>query len=173
MSSNTNTLFWVITGAVIVLGVFLLINTSQDSNLKNITNKFDSLFTGEKYENVDPEDYSDYFKDDHSVEEHYKEIFACGLRTETVDGYKVGIHDYYDRGDNTSLIRWIIENTNDTVKNGAIHVSFLNCSNNQEVTSAYWRLEDIGANETISLWTHGSNIHQNFEYYIKVRVEVF
>ena len=43
MSSNTNTLFWVITGAVIVLAVFLLINTSQSDTLTRISDKFNSF----------------------------------------------------------------------------------------------------------------------------------
>jgi len=42
MSSNTNTLFWVITGAVIVLSLFLLIN-SQNNNLFSINNTFSSV----------------------------------------------------------------------------------------------------------------------------------
>ena len=33
MSSNTNTLFWVITGAVVVLGVFLLVNNIVEKNV--------------------------------------------------------------------------------------------------------------------------------------------
>lgn len=44
MSENTNTLFWVITGAVIVLAVFLLINNSQSNTLNKIDNKFDNLW---------------------------------------------------------------------------------------------------------------------------------
>lgn len=173
MSENTNTLFWFITGAVIVLGVFLLINTSQNSNLNNITNKFDSLFTGDNYEQIEQEDYSIYFKNDDSIKENYKEIFACGSKTEVVDGYKVGVHDYYDRGKEGSLIRWIITNTNETIKNGAIFISFLNCSNNEQVSSAYWSLNDIKPNETITLWTHGENIPQDYQFYIKVRLEVY
>ena len=43
MSSNTNTLFWVITGAVIVLAIFSLVNLNKD-NINNITSKFDNYF---------------------------------------------------------------------------------------------------------------------------------
>jgi Ran GTPase-activating protein (RanGAP) involved in mRNA processing and transport len=43
LSSNTNTLFWVITGAVIVLAVFLLINNSQSDTLARISDKFSSI----------------------------------------------------------------------------------------------------------------------------------
>ena len=44
MSSNTNTLFWVITGAVVVLGVFLLVNNSQSDTLNSVGNKFSGLY---------------------------------------------------------------------------------------------------------------------------------
>ena len=45
MSENTNTLFWVITGAVIVLAVFLLINTSSNNSLSTINDTFSSYWT--------------------------------------------------------------------------------------------------------------------------------
>ena len=44
MSNNTNTLFWVITGAVIGLGVFLLINTSQSDTLTGIGDKYSDIY---------------------------------------------------------------------------------------------------------------------------------
>ena len=39
MSSNTNTLFWVITGAVIVLAIYGLVNVNKD----NINNSFSQI----------------------------------------------------------------------------------------------------------------------------------
>lgn len=44
MSENTNTLFWVITGAVIVLAVFLLIQTNVGDTITGIFEHFNSLF---------------------------------------------------------------------------------------------------------------------------------
>ena len=44
MSSNTNTLFWVITGAVVVLGIFLLTNNSSDNSINIISSKFDGIY---------------------------------------------------------------------------------------------------------------------------------
>ena len=40
MSNNTNTLFWVITGAVVVLSVFLLIKNNEEDSLNRINDKF-------------------------------------------------------------------------------------------------------------------------------------
>ena len=44
MSENTNTLFWVITGAVIVLGIFTLVLNINSDTVTNITRKMSSLF---------------------------------------------------------------------------------------------------------------------------------
>lgn len=45
MSENTNTLFWVITGAVIILAVFLLIQSNVGGAITGIFDHFNSLFT--------------------------------------------------------------------------------------------------------------------------------
>lgn len=44
MSENTNTLFWVITGAVIVVALFLLIQGNIDNTIDGIFNHFNNLF---------------------------------------------------------------------------------------------------------------------------------
>lgn len=44
MSENTNTLFWVITGAVIVLAIFALVQANVGETITNIFNHFNSLF---------------------------------------------------------------------------------------------------------------------------------
>lgn len=44
MSENTNNMFWIITGAVVVLGVFTLINGSMDTTISNILTHFNSIF---------------------------------------------------------------------------------------------------------------------------------
>ena len=46
MSHNTNTLFWVITGAVVVLAVFLLIQGNIGSTITGIFDHFNNLFQG-------------------------------------------------------------------------------------------------------------------------------
>ena len=44
MSENTNTLFWVITGAVIILAVFLLIQGNVGDTITGIFDHFNGLF---------------------------------------------------------------------------------------------------------------------------------
>lgn len=65
MSSNTNTLFWVITGAVIVLAIYGLVNVNKD-NINNMTNKFDTYF--EEIKEESERDYdSDYNKNSNVI----------------------------------------------------------------------------------------------------------
>ena len=69
MSSNTNTLFWVITGAVIVLAIYGLVNVNKD-NINNMTNKFDAYF--EEIKEESERDYdSEYNKNSNVI---YKKI---------------------------------------------------------------------------------------------------
>ena len=74
MSSNTNTLFWVITGAVVVLGIFLLTNNSSDNSIKTITNKFDGIYNEQvsKLDNTENDTNEDIIggkEDEPSIEE--------------------------------------------------------------------------------------------------------
>lgn len=44
MSENTNTLFWIITGAVIVVGIFTLLQTNISESITGIFDHFNNLF---------------------------------------------------------------------------------------------------------------------------------
>ena len=44
MSDNTNTLFWVICGAIVVIAIYLLINTNITSSIDGIFSHFNSLW---------------------------------------------------------------------------------------------------------------------------------
>lgn len=44
MSNNTNTLFWVIAGAVIILSIFLLVNSSSNDTIGGINSKFSEIY---------------------------------------------------------------------------------------------------------------------------------
>jgi hypothetical protein len=62
MSSNTNNLFWVITGAVIIMGIFLLVSFSNNNTLKNIFDNMDGYFHTEvEEEDEEPEINYDQF----------------------------------------------------------------------------------------------------------------
>ena len=86
MSNNTNTLFWVITGAVIVLGVFLLINNSQTESLSNINNKYSGLF---EQANASPEiiEYYNHEQNYGALKITNEENFIFDETTGTITGY--------------------------------------------------------------------------------------
>lgn len=48
MSENTNSMFWIICGAVVVLSAFTLINSRLDTTITAIFEHFDSVFTVEE-----------------------------------------------------------------------------------------------------------------------------
>ena len=168
MSNNTNTLFWVITGAVIVLSIFLIVNESQNNTLGNIITKFNKIYTNKNEIFLD-EDYSEYFDDEAFEGSNYKEIYACGSKTKIVDGYKVGIHDFIDTGGNV-VIRWLIINTNEMVRDGRINISFFNCETNELLNEVYWYLKDIQPNIPLVLTSSGGMDNKDFQYYIDVKV---
>jgi len=86
LSNNTNTLFWVITGAVIVLSVFLLINTSQSNTISRMNNKFSGIYKKQ----ANAENLKKYY----SHEENYQDLeitdesfFTFNTVTGTITGY--------------------------------------------------------------------------------------
>ena len=87
MSSNTNTLFWVITGAVIVLGVFALINTSQNDTLSKVDNEFSELYNNAK---AGPEliKYYNHEPNYGSLKITDESLFDFDETTGTITGYK-------------------------------------------------------------------------------------
>lgn len=44
MSDNTNTLFWVICGAIVVIAIYLLINTNITTSIDGIFSHFNNLW---------------------------------------------------------------------------------------------------------------------------------
>ena len=86
MSGNTNTLFWVITGAVVVLGVFLLTQNNGNSSVRDINDKFSSYFDDV---DTDPNlkryyDHVENYKDLHITDES---LFDFDPYTQTITGY--------------------------------------------------------------------------------------
>lgn len=45
MSDNTNTLFWVICGAIVVIAIYLLINSNISDSITGIFTHFGNLWT--------------------------------------------------------------------------------------------------------------------------------
>lgn len=44
MSENTNSLFWIIVGAVVIVGIFALVQTNIGDTITGIFNHFNGLF---------------------------------------------------------------------------------------------------------------------------------
>lgn len=83
MSNNTNTLFWVITGAVIILATFLLFQTGGNDSLSNITRKFGGMFNG----NPELAKYYGHEKNYSSLSVTDEDLFGFDEATQTITEY--------------------------------------------------------------------------------------
>ena len=131
MSNNTNTLFWVITGAVIVLAVFTIISNKYDW-FSQIPEKFNSYFTEVSVDEeiLNPEnsqDYSSYFPGIYDAGEGFTKVELGGSNTVYADGYKIGIYDLYTDNEGSLTFNWLIENTNESKIDGELKLSIYDC----------------------------------------------
>ena len=170
MSENTNTLFWVITGAVIVLAVFLLINNSQDNTLTSISNEFNSLWTGEeKNTNMGNND---------EVEEDYRYIsnnenvsfIKLGENTGNVLGLEVKITGLPNNTSQYPHITWYIKNTTNKSISGTVRLLIYDYDTNRETENYYWPFTNLSPNSTINL-TSGLNHDFPERFYCKLVFE--
>lgn len=86
MSNNTNTLFWVITGGVIVLAVFTLINGNQSETLNNIGDEYSEIYEDV---HVDPEliKYYSHQPGYKTLEVTDESLFGFDEETGTINAY--------------------------------------------------------------------------------------
>ena len=138
MSENTNTLFWVITGALVVLAVFLLISTSQDESLNAISGKFNVAWdeTINPPEPVDPR----------YITTSENEVFLKNGETSAnlngidiiLDGYRVNVGAYKD------IIHFhYVNNTGQTINNKKIRFLIYNYETGDFYHSYYWPLNNF------------------------------
>lgn len=175
MSSNTNTLFWVITGAVIVLAVFLLMS-NENNQLEGITNKFSSLFVAEKQEEDEKieeesliEDYSKYFVTSMNLGSNYTKIEPCGANYVVVDGYKIGAHEIYeDLATDDIMARFMAFNDNDYKADGTIELQVYECGTDRKIFNSVVSFFFLNAHGRTDLSINtGGGFSENSKYYLK------
>ena len=173
MSSNTNTLFWVITGAVIVLAVFLLINTSQSDTLTRISDKFNSIAVEQGIENIETTEEESYPYELTPLVSNYIPLNACGPKSATIEGYKVQVYDAYHTTDGYVRIRsrYFITNTNETTSNKRLMIHFVECGTDRVVSTAYNLLYNLAPGQTVQPDSTGNSDKTITDYYIKVELD--
>lgn len=173
MSSNTNTLFWVITGAVIVLAVFTLINNSQSDTLAKISDKFSSLATEQGIGSSESEEEETYPYELEPLDSSYIPINACGPKSATIEGYKVQVYDAYHTTDGYVRIRnrYFITNTNDSILDKTLKIQFIECGTDEIVSTTYKLLGDIKAGQTIQNGSISNSEKTITDYYIRVELD--
>ena len=159
MSSNTNILFWVITGAVIVLAVFLLVNTNVGNTITNIFDKFSSTFEDSTY--IDTNEENDRKACKNYAITH-DELFG------TVNYLKV------DESTGRTDIRYYFKNVSDKTISGTLYFRIYKCGSEEEVHIGYWILDNLQPNEEFSLFTNFDAIVEDykftFDFYIENKV---
>lgn len=131
MSSNTNTLFWVITGAVIVIGIYLLISHSNDTAIKNIFDTMDTYFQTDGNggnNNADPEP---------EPEVEYEQYLPANWNILDVAVYKGVVYVIGNYSNNGGSYRWDVRiiNANDYEVhfiNG--YIAFFDAQTNNQLT---------------------------------------
>ena len=125
MSNNTNNLFLVIVGAVIVFAVFMIIKINNDNTVKDITDRFDS-----------------YFRPIARMKPNYPL---------TKDNWRVDITRVsFHQTSNTTWISYSYHNLSDITKTvTSVSVSFFNCDTKQRITGLSQTMSYIvAANQT-------------------------
>ena len=165
MSNNTNTLFWVITGAVIILAVFLLINVSQKKQMRKIFGVMESKWTGEEYDDID---YDQYMLEP-ITNEDYTMLNNCGTNVAFVDGYRMQMVDYY-LYNNGQYIRFFITNKSGELVDERFTVNFYNCETRTLVGSCATRINNLEIDKTQEITCMGGNVYnETFNYYFEAK----
>ena len=153
MSNNTNTLFWVITGAVVVLSVFLLIKNNEEDSLNRINDKFNNVAQSQI--------------NNSGGDEYYIDRFSCGASQVSVDGYDVYVTEYHDNGYDSSYFFWhIVNNNTEYDYDNFLHITIYTCNTNEAVMEVDWPIDFSPPQETTYISSSGGTIRGNWEYYV-------
>lgn len=157
MSNNTNTLFWVITGAVVVLSVVLLIKNNEEDSLNRINNKFNDVAQNQ----INNSGGNDYYFD----------RFSCGSSQVSVDGYDVYVTEYHDNGFDESYFFWhVVNNNTEYDYDNLLRVSIYTCNTNDLVFNVDWPIDLSPPQETTYISSSGPTIKGDWEYYVTAEV---
>ncbi len=88
MSNNTNSLFWIITGAVIVLAIFLLVSSSNDNTVNKLFDKFGNIFSGSSTQESVLKRYYDHEPDYKNLAITSASDFIFNAETREISGYR-------------------------------------------------------------------------------------
>lgn len=173
MSNNTNTLFWVITGAVIVLAGFMFVNSLNDGAITNITHKFSSLWTNEElddyYSPIERVVYKDYYKENSNR-------FYCRKNGEQIekDGIHVEVLNMQVYDDGRAGFKWILTNKSGKVHNRIqFNLLLYDCETNYVINNIGWMEDRFEINEKIDLTTSMNAPTREWQYYIDVEYRYY
>ena len=157
MSENTNTLFWVITGAVIVLAVFSLINGSQSNKLPKIFDKFNNYYEEATYEDTNESN----------------DRQACKNYAITKDNGLYGTLSYFRVNDTNGFteLGYYFKNTSSRPISGVLRFITYKCGTNEVIHRGYTIVDELQPNEETSLFTNFTYVLDDYQFYFDFYVE--
>jgi len=157
MSNNTNTLFWVITGAVVVLSVYLLIKNNEEDSLNRINNKFNDVAQNQINNGNGPN--------------YYIDRNSCGRTEASAGGFDVYVTGYHDNGFDSSYFDWYVVNNNtEEDSNKDLIVTIYTCETNEYVFEVQWQVEFTPPLTTSYISSYGPTIRGNWDYYVTAEI---
>ena len=193
MSSNTNTLFWVIAGAVVILGVFLLTNNSSDNTVNTIANRFDGIYNEQLSKSNEKDSISKEESKDNNLEEENvpstEEVIPEKTQEEIdLEEYMKQSTRYYCRPpvstDNRLKFKMVYANDNriaynvtnisdeDLVEPWIMLVAY-NCNTGKAVKHCALSLNEFKAGQSGTYICSGGSLGADYEYYAVFSTEFY
>ena len=181
MSNNTNTLFWVITGAVVVLGVFLLTNNSSKESINTLSNKFDGIYNeqvskldntendtnedniDENVPSTEEEQIPEKTQEEIDLEEYMKQSSRYYCKPPVSTDSRLKFKMVYA---NSNQIAYNVTNISDEdLINPWIMLVAYNCNNGNAVKHCALSLKEFKAGQSGTYICSGGSLGADYEYY--------
>ncbi len=187
MSNNTNTLFWVITGAVVVLGIFLLTNNSSDNSINTISSKFDGIYNeqaskldnskndtnedniDENVHSTEDEQIPEKTQEEIDLEEYMKQStrYYCKPPISTDERIKIKMVYATD-----NRIAYNITNiSNEDIIDPWFTLIAYNCNNGKAVKHCGLSFDEFKAGQSGTYICSGGSLGADYEYYAVMSIE--
>lgn len=167
MSNNTNTLFWIITGAVIILAVFLLISNNQNESLNRINSKFSGFWNGSERANQDNTNNEVDWGYDYS---QYHQINHCGSNIYMTPDNRIKVTSHHLVTDEEFGVRqgYFVENvSNETISNKLLDTDIYDCLTGKPIIQAALSLDDFKPGDIHQVYMSGGLSNYDGNYFMK------
>lgn len=167
MSNNTNTLFWVITGAVIIFSIYLLTNTGTNT-LSNINNQYNNMFDVESTKTTTTQKTKT--QEEIDLEEYNKKSTRTYCRQAVSKDSSLSVKMTYAT---EYSVAYTITNIskNDLIKPWVM-LRLYDCNNNNQIKSCALFLDSFNVGQTGTYICNGG-VLPDVPYYATIHTEYY